>query len=59
VNVTGFHAIYSKEYNRFYRIDSDYDLSEINPEKTRPGKIDYTSVGLMIHNKELFMLDAS
>lgn len=58
VNITGFHGLYSKEHNRFYRIDSAYDVSELNPHKTRPGKIDYTSIGLMIHNKELFTLDA-
>lgn len=58
VNITGFPGLYSKEHNRFYRIDSAYDVSELNPQKTRPGKIDYTSIGLVIHNKELFSLDA-
>jgi hypothetical protein len=59
VNIQGHHGLYSKEHNRFYRIDSAYDVSELNPQKTRPGKIDYTSIGLVIHNKELFMLDAN
>lgn len=59
INITGCRGIYSKEFNRFYRIDGEYDISEIHPNKTRPGKIDYLSVGLMIHNKELFMLDTN